>query len=226
VSVPIQNDKNKYIQFLHQSDLIPSTSNPRSKSEAQLAIANYIGYIPNAYDYRLRDITCSGCYSYNYSAWAYALLQSSITTALNICGEAGDDAFSGSAGGCINMPGFDNNDDFDYVAALGRTLDEGIPVTLYFGKCDTVCDYVEGLAMAESIPYQSSTNFKNAQLTSTTNSIGVEVGQQKRAGGLVFFQFDSSGHMVPADQPEAAYIAINSVLGPLLKAGTKRPFYV
>ena len=43
-----------------------------------------------------------------------------METALNVCGEAGYDAFEGSAGGCISMGSFDKNDDFDYSGALGK----------------------------------------------------------------------------------------------------------
>lgn len=50
----------------------------------------------------------------------------------------GVDAFAGSAGGCISMGLFDANDHFDYSGALGRALDLGVPVTLYYGKSDTV----------------------------------------------------------------------------------------
>ncbi len=54
--------------------------------------------------------------------------------ALHVCGEAGYDAFAGTAGGCITLAGFDANDKFDYSGALGRALDAGISVLLYYGK--------------------------------------------------------------------------------------------
>ena len=52
-------------------------------------MAAYLGYQPNYYDYRLTSISCAACYSYNYTAWSYWLLQSEILTALNVCGQAG-----------------------------------------------------------------------------------------------------------------------------------------
>ncbi len=53
--------------------------------------------------------------------------------ALGICGDAGNAAFSGNAGGCVDVSPFDANDEFDYSSALARTLEAGVPVTLYYG---------------------------------------------------------------------------------------------
>jgi hypothetical protein len=104
-------------------------------------------------DYRTEDISCSACYGYNYTAWSYWFLRTEVLTALNVCGDAGNDAFAGNAGGCISMGAFDSNDKFDYSGALGRTLEAGVPVTLFYGKTDTACNYVGGYAMAESISW-------------------------------------------------------------------------
>ena len=90
-------------------------------------------------------------------------------------------------------------------------------MTLYYGKCDTVCDYVGGMAMAQSIPHGQQAAFKQAELTAVLAAPGVEVGQVKAAGGLTFYQFESSGHMVPNDKPESAAIAIDSLLSRLLQ---------
>ena len=57
-----------------------------------------------------------------------------MTDALNVCGDAGVDAFGGCAAGCITIPAFDARDTFDYSGALSRALGEGVPVTLYYGE--------------------------------------------------------------------------------------------
>lgn len=110
------------------------------------------------------------------------------------------------------MPGFDSPDTTDSLAYLGRALDQDVSVTLYYGKADTVCDYVGGYAAASAIPFRHSGAFKNATFEAVQPITGLEIGQHKRAGKLSFYQFDSSGHMVPMDKPEAAYIALYSVL--------------
>ena len=118
-------------------------------------------------------------------------------------GDAGVDAFSGTAGGCISMGSFDARDTFDYSGALGRTLDAGIPVTLFYGKTDTACNYVGGYAMANSIVWSGMRSFAGLGL-SPMEIAGVEAGQTKTFGGLTWIQVESAGHMVPMDQPRAA----------------------
>ena len=66
--------------------------------------------------------------------------------------------------------------------------------------------------MANNIPYINSKEFLNEKLQDILNSQGVKIGEYKKSGLLSFFQVDSSGHMVPADKPESAYLAINSLL--------------
>lgn len=213
VNDTVQNTE-EYISFLHASNLIPADSSPRNMAAAELEMVRYIGYTPNYYDYRVESITCSGCYGYNYSAWAHWFLREDVTSALNVCGDAGVDAFAGAAGGCIAMPGFDSNDDFDYSGALARTLSADIPVTFYFGKSDTACNYVGGYAMAETIEWGGRDAFAAAPLSPLTIA-DMEIGQMKSSGGLTWIQVESAGHMVPIDQPAAAAAALNSILNNL-----------
>lgn len=173
-------------------------------------------YVPNYYDYRIQSVDCGACYSYNYTAWSYWFLQSEVLTALNVCGDAGNDAFAGSAGGCINMGNYDSRDSFDYSGALARTLEQGIPVTLFYGKTDTACNYVGGKTMAETISWKGQTTFANTPL-STWEIAGVEAGQVKSSGGLTFIQIEDAGHMVPMDQPAASAAVIQGVLANLKK---------
>eukprot|EP00595_Chromulina_sp_UTEXLB2642_P002408 CAMPEP_0196761334 /NCGR_PEP_ID=MMETSP1095-20130614/534_1 /TAXON_ID=96789 ORGANISM="Chromulina nebulosa, Strain UTEXLB2642" /NCGR_SAMPLE_ID=MMETSP1095 /ASSEMBLY_ACC=CAM_ASM_000446 /LENGTH=391 /DNA_ID=CAMNT_0042110737 /DNA_START=225 /DNA_END=1400 /DNA_ORIENTATION=+ len=210
VNNTVQNS-NEYISFLHEQNLIPSTSNPSSQALAEVAMVKNLGYSPNYYDYRIQSISCNACYGYNYTAWSYWFLQSTVETALNVCGEAGNDAFSGSAGGCISLGSFDSKDSFDYSGALARTLEAGIPVTLYYGKADTACNYVGGYAMASTISWNGQEQFSSQSFEELEIS-GVEAGQVKSYGGLTFIQVESAGHMVPLDQPAASAYAVNTIL--------------
>ena len=165
-------------------------------------------------DYRVESITCTACYGYNYTAWSNWFLQEEVLTALNVCGDAGQDAFAGSAGGCISMGAFDAHDTFDYSAAVARTLESGVPVTFYYGKTDTACNYVGGMAMADTIPWTGQSDFSSAPLTPLTIS-GVEAGQVKNYGKLTVVQVESAGHMVPMDQPAGSAAAIKTILDQL-----------
>lgn len=201
-----------FVEFQHSANLIPVNDNPTLEAKARSDMTAYIGYEPNYYDYRLQSIKCTqGCYGYNYSAWAAWMLQTEVMTALNVCGDAGRDAFTGSAGGCINMPaGFDSKA-FDYPGALAAALAAGVPVTLYYGKQDTACDYKGGLALANSLKWSGQQAFQSAELLPLTAG-SIPIGQMKSYQGLKFMQIDNAGHMVPLDQPLAALLALNTLL--------------
>lgn len=165
-------------------------------------------------DYRTESISCTACYGYNYTAWSLWFLKQEVLTALNVCGDAGQDAFAGAAGGCISMGAFDAHDTFDYSGAVARTLEAGVPVTFYYGKTDTACNYVGGMAMADTIEWSGRADFAAAPLTPLTIS-GVEAGQVKNHGKLTVVQVESAGHMVPMDQPAGSAAAILTILNQL-----------
>lgn len=171
-------------------------------------------YTANYYDYRLEAVTCSACYSYNYTAWSLWFLKTEVLTALNVCGDAGIDAFAGSAGGCISMGTFDSKDTFDYSGALAKALNKGIPVTVYYGKTDTACQYVGGQKLADTIKWNGQSTYVNSAYKPWVIS-GVEAGQIKSSGGLTYIGVESAGHMVPMDQPAASAAIIQSVIASL-----------
>ena len=130
--------------------------------------------------------------SYNYSAWAAWLLRPDVTSALNVCGAAGVAAFSGAAGGCVPLQPFDADDRFDYSRALGRALEAGVFVTLYYGTTDTACNHVGGRRVAETLPWLGGAAFQ-AQPLQPLLVGDVATGQWKSSGGLTFMQVDNAG---------------------------------
>lgn len=204
-------DTAKFVEFQHSENLIPADASPQSEGTSRAMMDKHLGYTPNYYDYRIESISCKACYGYNYTAWSYWFLQKEVLSALNVCGDAGEDAFAGAAGGCISMGAFDAHDTFDYSGALARTLDAGIPVTMYFGKQDTACNYVGGLAVAESLPWSNKADW-SALPMGTVEIAGVVAGQQKALDGLTFLAFEGAGHMVPLDQPAASAYVIQTLL--------------
>lgn len=210
VNDTVQNTET-FVQFQHNENLIPADANPKNMGSAELEMVKHIGYTPNYYDYRIESISCSACYSYNYTAWSYWFLQEQVLEALHICGDAGNDAFAGNAGGCISMGAFDAHDNFDYSGALARTLEAGVPVSVYFGKTDTACQYVGGLAMADSISWAKGEEFATAPLQSMEVA-GVSAGKFKSVGGLTYYEIESAGHMVPMDQPVGSSVVVSDML--------------
>ena len=121
--------------YARAQHLIPDgVPTPTSDSKARQLVKSTLGYDPNYYDYRLVSQSCCGCTSYDYKEWADWFMREDVKAALNVCGSAGDEAFGGCAAGCVDLPGFDNFDAFDYSQALARALDAGVDVTFYYGK--------------------------------------------------------------------------------------------
>ena len=118
-----------FTEFARRQKLIPDDATPESEGDARQLAEQTLGYAPNFYDYRLKSIDCCGCTSYNYSAWAHWFMREDVRKALNVCGSAGDAAFGGCAGGCVDLPNFDGHDTFDYSGALSRALQLGIRLT-------------------------------------------------------------------------------------------------
>jgi len=201
-------------EFAERLGLLPEKTSwptPRTNEGLRDLMKDYLGYTPNYYDYRLKEQECCGCSSYNYKAWADWLLREDVIQALNVCGNAGIKAFANCAAGCINLPEFDKDDSFDYSAALGRALGEGVHVTLYYGMQDTACDYVGGYKVASSLRWPGAGTFATAPLEDLV--IGDQpVGKLKAAGGLTWVQVEGAGHMVPINNPAAAAFAIGTLI--------------
>lgn len=199
-------------EFAKEQGLLPKNGTTlQSTLDAREAMARYLGYQPNYYDYRIKEKECCGCSSYDYKPWANWLLRKDVTKALHVCGDAGAKAFGNCAAGCISLPDFDKDDTFDYSGAIGKALQEGIRVTFYYGMQDTACNYVGGYRMARALQWRGAADFATAPLEDLLIG-GVPSGKIKSAGGLTFMQVEGAGHMVPINNPAAASIAIGTLI--------------
>jgi len=198
-------------EFAKRQGLIPKNLSVESSWGAREIMTDYIGYEPNYYDYRLAEHGCCGCSAYNYKYWSDFMMREDVTKALNVCGDAGAKAFGGCAAGCIQLPAFDKNDLFSYSGAIARALEQGIQVTFYYGMQDTACNYVGGYAMAEMLEWHGSEHFRAAPMEDLIVG-GIPAGGQKAFGGLTWIQIEGAGHMVPINNPAAAYHAVGTLV--------------
>jgi len=160
-----------------------------------------------------------GCTSYNYSAWANWFMRDDVKRALNVCGNSGDKAFKGCAAGCVDLPSFDNDDNFDYSNALSRALRQGINLTFYYGRQDTACNFVGGFDVAtKSLSWAGAEAFaalplQPLQISGCPAMTGVDTGSWKKLGPLTWIEVEAAGHMVPLNNGAAGYFAIETLLG-------------
>mmetsp|Transcript_12758 Transcript_12758/g.22197 ORF Transcript_12758/g.22197 Transcript_12758/m.22197 type:complete len:212 (-) Transcript_12758:316-951(-) len=110
----------------------------------------------------------------------------------------------------------------DNIHVLDALLESGVPILLVYGKRDTTCDSVGGYALAESLSWHRQDAWENAPMEEWLVE-GSRVGKVRSGGGLTWVQIDDAGHMCPADDPRAAYLAIDMLLNDIAK-GPKTGF--
>jgi len=94
---------------------------------------------------------------------------------------------------------------------------EEIPVLVYAGDADFICNWLGNQAWAEALPWPGNSDFSAKELQdlemATGEYSGKKIGKFKSSGNFTFVRIDGGGHMVPMDQPEASLDFFNRWLG-------------
>lgn len=201
------------VQYQRRERLIPEGAQPTAWADAQVVMMKHLGYVPNAYDYRLQNQECCGCTGYNYKVWSDWMMRDAVTAALNVCPGAGQEAFQGCQGGCVDLGDFDQDGTRGQRTAqtLGRLLDEGIPVVLHYGMLDTAVNYVGGLAATLSLQWRGTKDFADAPLEYFKIG-GAVAGQRKSFSGLTWMQIQAAGHMAAVDNSLSVLYAVGEAV--------------
>ncbi|KAI5960387.1 uncharacterized protein KGF55_004679 [Candida pseudojiufengensis] len=96
-----------------------------------------------------------------------------------------------------------------YVAEL---LNKNIPVLIYAGDKDFICNWLGNYAWVNKLEYNNSEHFANLPLKpwKPSSSKGKIGGQVKNYDIFTFLRIYDAGHMVPFDQPSNALDMLNS----------------
>ncbi|KAF2396421.1 putative carboxypeptidase CpyA/Prc1 [Trichodelitschia bisporula] len=105
---------------------------------------------------------------------------------------------------------FDINRNFlfqgDWMKPFHRlvpSLLEQIPVLIYAGDADYICNWLGNKAWTEALEWPGQAAYKDAEFkTLKLSGSDSEVGHVKSSGNFTFVQIHAAGHMVPYDQPE------------------------
>ncbi|CRK30445.1 hypothetical protein BN1708_000961, partial [Verticillium longisporum] len=84
---------------------------------------------------------------------------------------------------------------------------EKIPVLIYAGDADYICNWLGNRAWTEALEWPGQKGFNKADIKSLTvadDKKGKEYGKVKSSGNFTFMQIYGAGHMVPMDQPESS----------------------
>lgn len=92
---------------------------------------------------------------------------------------------------------------------------EQIPVLIYAGDADFICNWLGNRAWTEALEWPGHEDFAAAELEDLVLSTDPEkkIGQVKSSGNLTFMRLFGGGHMVPMDQPEASLDFFNRWIG-------------
>ncbi|RKP32678.1 hypothetical protein METBISCDRAFT_29544 [Metschnikowia bicuspidata] len=88
-------------------------------------------------------------------------------------------------------------------------LESGLPVLVYAGDKDFICNWLGNQAWTEALPWSGHKNFSAAPLRDW--KVGNRVaGKVKNHKHFTFLRVFEAGHMVPYDQPENSLAMVNS----------------
>lgn len=89
-----------------------------------------------------------------------------------------------------------------------------IPILVYAGDADFICNYLGNHAWTEALEWPGRSAFNKVQLEDLKlGGDGDKTGEVKTSGNLTFMSIHAAGHMVPYDQPEASLDFFNRWLG-------------
>ena len=101
----------------------------------------------------------------------------------------------------------------DFQNKIPDLLEAGIPVLVYAGDQDFICNWLGNQAWTLALEWSGKEAFNNAANTlwgTKTNSSGI--GMLRKANGFNFLRVYQAGHMVPRDQPQNALVMINDFM--------------
>ena len=88
----------------------------------------------------------------------------------------------------------------NFAPQVSDLLNAGIPVLIYAGDVDFICNYMGNKAWTLALEWKYQTEFQYAK----DMEWGNESGLVRSSHGLTFLQVYNAGHMVPTDQPVVA----------------------
>ncbi|KAK9318025.1 Alpha/Beta hydrolase protein [Lipomyces starkeyi] len=95
-----------------------------------------------------------------------------------------------------------------YHYAVPHVLEAGVPVLIYAGDKDFICNWLGNQGWTNALEWAGSKEFQAAPTKNWTLD-GKTVGTVQNAGNFTFLRVFEAGHMTPFNQPEAALDMVN-----------------
>ncbi|KAI9780386.1 MAG: hypothetical protein M1816_002872 [Peltula sp. TS41687] len=106
----------------------------------------------------------------------------------------------------------------DWMLPIQRVIPkilEEIPVLIYAGDADFICNWLGNRAWAEALPWHGQQAYNNAPTRNLTLSSdpSKSIGEMKSSNNFTFVRIYQAGHMVPYDQPVGSLDMVRRWLG-------------
>ncbi len=101
-----------------------------------------------------------------------------------------------------------------FQSDVASILEGNRRVLVYSGKEDYICNYLGGLAWANTTKWNGQDSFSKASFKNWSVD-GSIAGEVKNSGPFTFLAVEGAGHMVPLDQPKHALDMLRRFLGDL-----------
>ncbi|KAJ2489687.1 hypothetical protein IWW47_005228 [Coemansia sp. RSA 2052] len=102
------------------------------------------------------------------------------------------------------------------MSSLQFILKENVPVLLYSGDADYICNWYGTMAVAKALDWQGKSKFADAKPTNWSwpaiTGSSIDAGQYKSADNLIFLRIYQAGHEVPYYQPQASLFMLSQFL--------------
>ncbi|KIY65085.1 serine carboxypeptidase [Cylindrobasidium torrendii FP15055 ss-10] len=86
---------------------------------------------------------------------------------------------------------------------LAALLERGVPVLIYVGMNDYICNWVGNLRFVDAMEWSGQQDFLEAPMDEWAID-GERIGLLKTSGNLTYLTVEGAGHMVPWDRPKEA----------------------
>ena len=102
---------------------------------------------------------------------------------------------------CATLPHLGLTLDFDSSLGfqLAPLMDKGLPVLIYNGDKDYICNWLGGLRWTEALVWEGQQEYKRSPFLYWQLEDGTLAGNTKKFANLVFAKIFNAGHMVPMD---------------------------
>lgn len=103
----------------------------------------------------------------------------------------------------------DGDESKPFQPLVKKLVEKGIPVLIYAGDKDYICNWVGNKMWVEALDYKHHNEFASAPMKAWYTAYGEKAGEVKNYENFTFLRVYDAGHMVPHDQPEASLDMVN-----------------